>query len=168
MDKTHIRELALRRRQVMLPGDMLMRTNEISTKLMELINWNKIHRLHIYTSQPGLNEVDTMGIYQVISERFPLVAITKGNPSKHALIPTQLYDLIIVPLIAFDQTGHRIGFGGGWYDRFLSTQPNAQKIGLAYELQLVGTIPAEPHDEPLDAVITEVNIYTSNKNALPK
>lgn len=163
-----IRELALRRRQVMLPGDIVMHTNEISTKLMKLVDWNNIHRLHIYTSQPGLNEVDTTGIYHVISERFPFVVITKGNPSKHALIPTQPYDLIIVPLIAFDRACHRVGFGGGWYDRFLSTQPSAQKIGLAYEVQQVDTIPVEPHDEPLDMVITEAGIHTPNEIALPK
>ncbi len=99
---------------------------------------------------------------------FPFVVIKKSNTSKHVLIQTQPYDLIIVPLIAFDRACHRVGFGGGWYDRFLSTQPSAQKIGLAYEVQQVDTIPVEPHDEPLDMVITEAGIHTPNEIALPK
>ncbi len=78
--------------------------------------------------------------------------------------PTELFtlaDCIIVPLIAFDATCHRIGYGGGFYDRFLSAFDAVQcvKIGVAFECQHVECIPKEPHDEPLSLVITEKAVY---------
>jgi 5-formyltetrahydrofolate cyclo-ligase len=64
-------------------------------------------------------------------------------------------DLIIIPGIAFDFTGHRIGHGMGYYDRLLSKNIKATKIALAFELQLVEKIPAEHHDVSVDMIITE-------------
>ncbi|MBS1536312.1 MAG: 5-formyltetrahydrofolate cyclo-ligase [Bacteroidetes bacterium] len=63
-------------------------------------------------------------------------------------------DIIIVPLVAFDQMKHRLGYGKGFYDRFLSTV-NALKIGIGFSLQEADSIPIEPHDEILSIIITE-------------
>ncbi|MBE0476284.1 MAG: 5-formyltetrahydrofolate cyclo-ligase [Coriobacteriia bacterium] len=63
-------------------------------------------------------------------------------------------DVVLVPGIAFGRDGYRLGFGAGYYDRFLPTVPDAFKVGLAYEVQLFDTVPHEAHDVPLDAVIT--------------
>ena len=69
-------------------------------------------------------------------------------------------DLIIVPGIVFDVKGNRLGFGKGYYDRFLSPSANfkAVKIGLAYEFQVVPKIDAQPHDITMDYIITEKRI----------
>ncbi len=67
-------------------------------------------------------------------------------------------DLILVPGLAFDRSGNRIGFGAGYYDGFLS-QTTGLKIALAYDFQILDTVPAEPHDVPLDAIITDSQIY---------
>lgn len=72
-------------------------------------------------------------------------------------------DLIIVPGIAFDCAGHRIGHGMGYYDRLLSENVKATKIGLAFELQLVEKIPAEHHDVSVDMIITEKGIIQTKK-----
>lgn len=74
-------------------------------------------------------------------------------------------ELIIVPAIAFDRKGNRIGRGKGYYDRLL---PNttATKIGVGYDFQLIDNIETEPHDITMDIVITESNIISipeSNK-----
>lgn len=62
--------------------------------------------------------------------------------------------LVLVPGIAFDREGFRIGFGGGYYDRFLAVI-EAPSIGLAFALQLVDRVPREAHDVPVDAIVTE-------------
>jgi len=67
--------------------------------------------------------------------------------------PAQI-DCVIVPGAAFDLSGGRLGLGGGYYDRFLPLAANAVKVALAYDFQLVDTLPTEPHDVKIDAVIT--------------
>ncbi|MBI3051459.1 5-formyltetrahydrofolate cyclo-ligase [Candidatus Woesearchaeota archaeon] len=64
------------------------------------------------------------------------------------------FDVIIVPLVAFDTKRNRLGRGGGHYDRYLSQHPG-YRIGLAFDMQEAEEIPAEGHDEKLDAIITE-------------
>lgn len=69
-------------------------------------------------------------------------------------------DVIIVPGVAFDAAGNRIGTGKGYYDRFLPGHPKAIKIGLAYEEQMVENIPADLYDVPVDCVITDRRLYS--------
>lgn len=78
-------------------------------------------------------------------------------------------DIIFVPLLAFDRTGARLGYGQGHYDvtiKHLRSHHDIVTIGWGYESQLwPHHIPTEPHDEPLDMVITEENSYCFTKNA---
>jgi 5-formyltetrahydrofolate cyclo-ligase len=68
-------------------------------------------------------------------------------------------DVVIVPGIVFDKKGHRIGYGYGFYDRFLKTiKKDVVKIGLAFDFQLTDNIPSEEHDVPLNIIITEEGI----------
>ncbi len=67
--------------------------------------------------------------------------------------------LAIVPLIAFTAQGHRLGQGGGHYDRWRATHPLIPAIGLAWDCQLVDQLPIEPHDFRLDAVVTPTRFY---------
>jgi 5-formyltetrahydrofolate cyclo-ligase len=68
--------------------------------------------------------------------------------------PNQL-DLIVVPGLAFSAEGNRLGRGAGFYDRFLATVPQTTfKIGVCFEFQLVSSIPHEPHDVTMDAVVS--------------
>jgi len=65
-------------------------------------------------------------------------------------------DAAVIPGSVFDIYGGRLGYGGGYYDRFLvNDAPQAKRIGFAFELQLVDKVPLEPHDQPLDILITE-------------
>ena len=63
-------------------------------------------------------------------------------------------DLVIVPGVAFDATGARLGFGGGYYDRLLATMPHAFRIALAFDEQLIDVVPTQAHDERVDAIVT--------------
>ena len=78
-----------------------------------------------------------------------------ADPQKMLLPHT--VDLILVPGIAFDRRGYRIGLGGGYYDRFLA-RTEAVRIGLSYDFQIIDRVPAESHDEKMDLIITEDEI----------
>jgi len=74
------------------------------------------------------------------------------------------FDLIVVPGVAFDERGYRIGCGGGFYDDFLRHQPAALKVGLAYDELLVATVPVEAHDLAVDLIVTESRLCTCSSS----
>jgi 5-formyltetrahydrofolate cyclo-ligase len=81
-----------------------------------------------------------------------------GIPEPAKDWPLAYPKILLVPLLAFDHTGHRLGYGGGYYDRtldFLRANSTVRAIGVAYAGQEVDELPREDHDHPLDAVITE-------------
>lgn len=68
-------------------------------------------------------------------------------------------DIVILPGLLFDRNGNRLGYGGGYYDRFLAYKsPQALRIGLAFSCQLVPSIPAQKHDMRLDILVTEKEV----------
>lgn len=75
---------------------------------------------------------------------------------------TYIPDVILVPLVAFDKQGNRLGYGAGYYDRTIAylrkENPNLKTIGIAYASQQVAEVPAESYDEKLDAIITEKGV----------
>lgn len=68
-------------------------------------------------------------------------------------------DIIIVPMVAFDKKGTRLGYGGGYYDRLLKDMKDSIKIGIAFSLQELESIKKEDHDIDLDVIITEKKIF---------
>jgi len=78
------------------------------------------------------------------------------EPVNPVFAPEEL-DLIIVPGVAFDRAGHRIGRGGGFYDRLLP-QYRAVRVGICFDFQCLEKIPAEPHDCNVDLLVTESQI----------
>ncbi len=69
--------------------------------------------------------------------------------------PVGVPDILFVPLLAFDRRGHRLGYGGGYYDRTLATLPGRRAIGFGFSALEVDSVPIGPHDHPLDAIVTE-------------
>ncbi len=67
-------------------------------------------------------------------------------------------DVILVPALAFDRRGYRIGYGGGYYDRFLPQAPRGVKIGVAFASQIIAKIPEDGHDLPVDMIVTEKEV----------
>lgn len=86
-----------------------------------------------------------------------------------AHIDADVIDLVIVPGMVFDEHGGRIGYGGGYYDRFLrKIDPIVPWISIAFELQIVPQIPSESHDLPVDMVITESRVIDCRDNRVER
>lgn len=79
-------------------------------------------------------------------------------PTPRAEAPVLVPDLVVVPLAAFDRRGFRVGYGAGFYDRTLArlrAERPVRALGFAFACQEMDEVPAEPHDEPLDLMVTE-------------
>ena len=87
--------------------------------------------------------------------------------SPDARLSPQDMSVILLPLLAFDAAGHRLGMGGGWYDRslaFRQHQPAPPRlVGVGYRFQQVQALPAEAWDVPLDAVVTEAGLLACTR-----
>lgn len=71
------------------------------------------------------------------------------------IVPAKALDMIIVPLVAFDRTGARLGYGGGCYDRYLPTvAPECLIVGIAFDEQRVDHVPTDAHDLPLPNIVS--------------
>ncbi len=82
-------------------------------------------------------------------------AMNIPEPAPHTtIVPPQEIDILIVPGVAFTPEGTRLGYGGGYYDRFIPQCPRARVLALAFEEQLVAELPTEPHDLRIPELIT--------------
>lgn len=82
-------------------------------------------------------------------------AATDIDSDRFPIVPAETLDMIVVPLVAFDRAGARLGYGGGCYDRYLSTlSPACQIVGIAFDEQRVDHVPTDAHDLPLPNIIS--------------
>lgn len=82
-------------------------------------------------------------------------AATDVDSSRFPIVPAEALDMVVVPLVAFDRTGARLGYGGGCYDRYLPMlSPACQIIGIAFDEQRVDHVPTDAHDLPLPNIIS--------------
>ena len=101
----------------------------------------------------GLMEaVELSGMADLVPDKYGIKTVSE---EKRRLIAPDKIDLIIVPGVAFDKAGHRLGMGGGFYDRFMLRASRAVRAALAYDCQLLAAVPAEVHDLTVDYIITE-------------
>jgi len=101
---------------------------------------------------------------QLIPGYYDILEPTPEQIFRATIDPTTL-DSVLVPGSVFDPLGGRLGYGGGFYDRFLSeSAPQAWQIGLAYALQIVEQVPMESHDQYMDQLVTEQQIFDCRRN----
>ena len=82
-------------------------------------------------------------------------AATDIDSSRFPIVPADALDMIVVPLVAFDRAGARLGYGGGCYDRYLPTvSPACHVIGIAFDEQRVDDVPTDAHDLPLPNIVS--------------
>lgn len=81
-------------------------------------------------------------------------------PEKEEIVLAEI-DVVVVPGVAFDRNGYRMGYGGGYYDNFLpKLRPDTKKIAVAFNMQIRDLVPIELHDVKMDMIITEQKVYT--------
>lgn len=130
--------------------------DELST-IAFLDKWGT--KKHFYL--PRVNGVN-LDILPYDRSRLELGAFHIEEPVGDELTDPAEIELIVVPAVAYDRRGNRLGRGKGFYDRLLSTT-KATKIGVGYDFQLVDEIDVEPHDIPMDMVITQTEVLLISK-----
>lgn len=181
MLKTSIRNDTLARRRRLSFEECLAQSLRIQNRLLSAPEFRASACLALYS--PILNEVFTEKLYQqarqqnkdvvyprvrgedlefvLVGNRSELIPGTFGvmEPSGNDLmVPTEL-DLVVVPGVAYDLSGYRLGYGKGFYDKALhDTSEGTVRVGVCYELQLVDVLPAERHDICMDLIVTEERI----------
>ncbi len=129
----------------------------------EILRQAQKDRKEVYA--PACSEIEGEMTFYRVRENTSLIlgkyGIMEPEPLEPLLCRTELPDtLCITPGVAFGKNGVRIGYGKGYYDRFLSRRQVAA-IGLCYHRLLFSRLPAEPHDEKVQAVITEKGIFSA-------
>ena len=134
--------------------------------LMQLL-WSSGRTLYLPVLAPFSRQRLWFARYQP-GDRLVVNRYDIPEPLVRTLIKPWALDLVLTPLVAFDVQGHRIGMGGGYYDRSLAFLLNRQhwhkprRLGLAYEFQKQTEIMSNPWDIPLDGIATESRVYTAD------
>ena len=111
---------------------------------------------------PRVIDSTKIQFFKIMEDKFEKIKFTKGKYGifENSISTTIIdkIDLLIIPGIVFDLKGNRIGYGKGYYDRFLSLGKSKCIMGLSYESQIINEIPNNEHDIPVDIIITEKRI----------
>ncbi|MEE0870373.1 MAG: 5-formyltetrahydrofolate cyclo-ligase [Bacteroidaceae bacterium] len=179
MQKTEIRKWIKGLKSARSAEWMKQKSNEICSSLLSDGLWRAAGTVLLYHPLPG--EVDTTMLLEkallmdkrvllpkVVGEELELRIYTPGSlqPGAYSimeptgeLFPVDSYheiDLAVIPGVAFDRHGTRLGRGKGYYDRLLSLSPNAYKIGICFPFQMLEHLPSEPHDILMNEVVSVI------------
>lgn len=181
--KEQLREDLRQRRRALPPAERAAKSDAIRERLTELSLLADADTIFLYLAVD--NEVDTRPLLDALLETEKRIAVPavdgdsmiaarlqdtdaleRGpfdvpqpwDPAEKEVAPDDI-DVSIVPGIAFDDAGNRIGRGEGYYDRFLARTDDTA-VGLAYAFQLVERIDTDPWDVPVDRIVTEERVIT--------
>lgn len=176
MRKAELRKM-MKERKALLTPEVLAHADAFMTHdfLLQPV-LSGVKSLMIYVSIPG--EVPTLRFLETVNDKTIVLPRINGDtleprlftgmkdlvpdPKYHILEPTgpefrveEKLDVIVVPGVAFDAAGHRLGRGGGYYDRFLHNESyrHVRRVGLCFDFQMVDKVPVDDHDMSMDAVI---------------
>jgi 5-formyltetrahydrofolate cyclo-ligase len=152
--KAELRRALAARRRALSPDEVAAASRAVLTDLQQIVDWSHIGSVHVYRSVAEWGELDTSALVAWLAEEWPEIDVVQPTLSKDQPLPEREFDLIVIPALGFDRDNNRLGLGGGWYDRFVTQQPQARKIGVAYAWALIEDgIPVEPWDMKLDSVV---------------
>ncbi|HHW15076.1 MAG TPA: 5-formyltetrahydrofolate cyclo-ligase [Firmicutes bacterium] len=187
-ERVRLRRQVLAARKALTPTQRRTASSRLARHFLALPEVAQARAIALYLSLPdevdtapvleGLRKLDPppllaapvvlpkrrMEMYPIPAEPAALHQSPFGIPEPPAegepLSPTD-FAIIVVPGVAFDRSGYRLGYGAGYYDRYLSQLSFAHRpllVGLAFSVQLVPAIPAAPHDVPVDLIVTEEGV----------
>lgn len=182
MDKDSLRARALLARRSMTTAQRKLKSSLIAERLESTDIFQRAQTILFYYGQEDeVSTADLIGKYLKTKKLFlprltsgesfiavPVGSLDELRPGifgiKEPPMPEYesegavLFDLILVPGVAFDREGRRLGMGRGYYDRFLSGQKEAKRVGLAFNEQILDEVPKAQYDENVDLIITENEI----------
>ena len=181
--KQRIRKQILAKRQKCSAGFIESASREITDKIRSLCEYQICETLLAYVSYR--QEAGTRYLIEEAWQDGKTVAVPRVNGCEMDFYKIRSFDsltpgamgipepsdtddklsdypeeaLVIIPGVAFDRNRHRIGYGGGYYDRFLSDHPGMKRLAVAFDFQVLDEIPADEHDVSPDLIVTERQIY---------
>lgn len=189
MTKAELRKEYKQARLALTDAQYCLQNERILGRLMQQ-DWTSVRYLHVYLPMQNMREVDTWPFIKWIQQFHPdiVLVVSRSNFSDSSMshfefsstkqleenkwgilepldslptVPVHSIDVVIVPLLVSDQQGNRVGYGKGFYDRFLSScRPDCLKIGLSLFPTVSVISDLNPYDIPLDKLITADSIYT--------
>ncbi len=184
--KNEIREDVLRKVKRISNKELLKRGEELEKRLFEFANFMEANVALLYLNRPG--EINTDSIIKRCLKQNKVVGLPAFDTQKHTMklmkldnpdtnlipgprdipepepgkckvLPVDCIDIAIIPGVAFDEKGGRLGSGEGYYDRFIPSLPiTTRKVALILEDQMVQQIPMESHDKYVDIIISDKRI----------
>ena len=175
MDKKELRRSIRERKRAMTEEEIVMRSEKLGVLFAQSEAYKNAKTIYGYL--PYNQEVRTVPMLEQALKDGKRVAVPKvyGEEMKflylddltkvekgYAGIPEPIADgpvaddetaLVLMPGLAFDPQGHRIGYGGGFYDKFLAAEPNHPTLALCYEFQMLPKLDTEEHDIPVDTIL---------------
>jgi len=187
--KALLRKTYLHKRDLLSKTDHETFNIAIVEKLKDLLQKNAVYVIHTFLPQAGKKEIDTWKIIEMLRSNFPSVQlavpavipgtklmkhysltpetrlilnrwlIPEPDPLTSQIIETTMIDAVLIPLLAFDKQGFRVGYGGGFYDRFLpACRPEALKVGLSFFDPVDVIEDKDQYDIPMDYCVTPTEI----------
>ncbi|SMG35130.1 5-formyltetrahydrofolate cyclo-ligase [Sphingobacterium psychroaquaticum] len=182
MDKAGLRIYYKKERQLMSADDFVSRSERVLAQLKKR-SWNDVAYLHLYIPIQRMREIDTWPFMDWLRQHYPAlkIVVSRSNPDDSSMshylfrerralfenkwgilepqegesVDEKLIDAVIIPLLVADKAGNRVGYGKGFYDRFLAKcRPDCLKIGLSLFPPVEQIDDVNEYDVPLDVLIT--------------
>lgn len=188
-DKSTLRKYYLTKRKALFSQEIAKKSQQICDLFFQEINLNGIKFLHVFLPIKKQNEIDTFLIIRRLQIEFPFInivvsrsdlgsfemqhfileeqnlvknkwGILEPSPESRREVQPEEIDLVIIPLLVFDKQGNRVGYGKGFYDRFLQKcSPNALKVGICLEDSIELIEDLNEFDVKMDICITPNGIW---------
>lgn len=175
MDKKALRARIREKKRAMTEEEIVSRSLALTEKFLKTDAYRQAKTIYGYLSYnqevrtrpllaQALKDGKAVAVPKVCGQemRFILMTDLDAVAKGYAGIPEPIADgpaaqdptaLVLMPGLAFDRQGHRLGYGGGFYDKFLAAEPDHPKIALCYDFQLLPALETDSHDIPVDLVI---------------
>ncbi len=191
MTKSELRKIYLEKRSTLSAADVSDASRRIADRFFETVDLSGVRTLHCFISIPKFNEIDTSAIYERVWRDFPdIVTVAPRTDLASGAIESVIFnsqtvwnenswgirepaggeivepadiDLVVVPLLCFDERGHRVGYGKGMYDKFLARcRTGCTKVGVSLFSPVETIADISERDVALDLVITPDAAFRPN------